>query len=497
MTRVFHLGRGLAAGLVAAVVIVAGAGLSSCDRIPDDARLMSDLSAYVDAGYAPGLIEITGAKRLDHQFVPDISRDQRAVSFTADLRLKRDYDFGAWEQPNAAALTYLFGASPASLTGLKTGGNKVGDVLQVTGAVSYTRSDGQWRLNGGVPVRSAARTPSSRRVAALKQWWSITLFTARRLTSAPDMPAEDLEVAIKGASARAVRQAGKASVASGPEGGEHWMVMQAVEHTEAPRAVNIATSGSAENLRLLRQNSVTAALLRSDEAALASAGEGPFGHAGTFPDLLALASLFPEQIHVVVMAASPIASVAELYGKRVAVVSDTPAALLEAGDVLRAHRVPLSALAAAPTEIAAAAALDALARGEQDAVIITAPAPAPALRNFAGGRAVRFLPLDADAVALMTTGTSSYVAVTVPAQTYPGQNKPIATVGVTALLVSTAGIPKGEVETLLQTIFGQTDFVGQGSAMGAMVKVSAARRGITLPLHPGAEAFFSPPDGGR
>lgn len=497
MIRAFHLGRGLTGGLVAAVMAFTGAGLSGCDRAPDDARLMSDLSAYVDAGYAPGLIEITGAKRLGHQLVPDFNRAQRAVSFTADLRLKRDYDFGAWEQPNAAALTYLLGATPASLMGLKVGGNKAGDILHVTGAVSYSRNDAQWRLSGGVPIKNTARTESSRRAAALKQWWSITLFTVQRLTSAPDMPAEDLDAAIKGASARAVRQAGKASVASGPEGGEHWAVMQAVAHSETPRALNIATSGSAENLRLLRQNSVTAALLRSDEASLASAGEGPFGHTGTFPDLLALASLFPEQIHVVVMAASPIASVADLYGKRVAIVSDTPAALLEAGDVLRAHRVPLSALATAPAEVAAEAALEALARGEQDAVIITAPAPAPALRNFADARAVRFLPLDADAVALMTTGTSSYVAVTVPAQTYPGQNKPIATVGVTALLVSTAGIPKDEVEKLLQTVFGETDFVGQGSAMGAMVKVSAARRGITLPLHPGAQAFFSPPDGAR
>lgn len=493
MIRAFYPRR----SLIAATLVAAVTTLSACDRTPDDARLLSDLSTYVDAGYAPGLIEITGAKRLDHQLVPGFHSAPRAVSFTADLRLKRDYDFGAWEQPNAAALTYLLGAAPASLTGVKVGGNKAGDILHVTGAVSYSHSDEQWRLSGGVPIKNATRTESSRRIAALKQWWSITLFTVQRLTSAPDLPAEDLDVAIKGASARAVRQTGTASVASGPEGSEHWTVMQAVEHGETTRALNIATSGSAENLRLLRQNSVTAALLRSDEASLASAGEGPFGHIGTFPDLLALASLFPEQIHVVVMAASPIASVADLYGKRVAIVSDTPAALLEAGDVLRAHRVPLSALAVAPTETTADAALEALARGEQDAVIITAPAPAPALRNFADARAIRFLPLDADAVALMTTGTSSYVAVTVPAQTYPGQTKPIATVGVTALLVSTSGIPKDEVEKLLQTVFGETDFVGRGSAMGAMVKAAAARKGITLPLHPGAEAFFTAADGAR
>jgi TRAP transporter TAXI family solute receptor len=494
MTGAFHPHRGIAA----AVLMAAATGLSSCDRAPDDARLQSDLSAYVDAGYAPGLIEITTAKRLDHQLIPDFNRTQRAVSFAADLRLKRDYDFGAWEQPNAAALTYLLGTTPATLTGLKPGGNKTGDILHVTGAVSYSFNNDQWRLNGGMPVKREERTESSQRLAAVKQWWRITAFTWQRMTSTPDMPAADIDIAIKGASARAVRQSGKASVASGPEGSEHWTVMQAIGGEKTPHAAaNIATNGSAENLRLLRQNSVTAAVLRSDEASLAAAGEGPFGHDGTFPDLLALASLFPEQIHVVVMAASPIASVADLYGKRVAIVSGTPAALLEAGDVLRAHRVPLSALAKAPAEISADAALEALAQGEQDAVIITAPAPSPALRNFAGARPVRFLPLDADAVALMTTGTSSYAAMTVPAQTYPGQNKPIATVGVTALLVSTAGIPAKEVEGLLHTVFGGADFVTQGGAMGAMIKISAARKGITLPLHPGAEAFYGAAEGAR
>jgi TRAP transporter TAXI family solute receptor len=234
--------------------------------------------------------------------------------------------------------------------------------------------------------------------------------------------------------------------------------------------------------------------MRADEAALAAAGEGPFERDGTFPDLRALASLFPEQIHVLVMATSPVASVADLYGKRVAIVSGEPVALREAGDVLRAHRVPLSALAKPAAELPMDEALDALARGEQDAVILTAAVPSPALRNFVVASAIRFLPLDADAVALMTTGNSNYVAVTIPAQSYPGQGKPIATVGVTAMLVSTERVPAAETEGLLRQVFADVDFMRLGHPMGAMIKPSTARKGLTLPLHTGAEAFYGVPN---
>ena len=115
------------------------------------------------------------------------------------------------------------------------------------------------------------------------------------------------------------------------------------------------------------------------------------------------------------------------------------------------------------------------------------------MRNFSVSHAVRLLPLDADAVALLTTGNSSYVAARVPAQTYPGQIRTIATVGVIALLASSSAVPAAEVEALLGRMFSDIDFMGQGSPFSAMVKRTSADRGLTLPLHDGAAALYGPP----
>ena len=101
--------------------------------------------------------------------------------------------------------------------------------------------------------------------------------------------------------------------------------------------------------------------------------------------------------------------------------------------------------------------------------------------------------MDGDAIALMTAGTSNYLAITIPAQSYPGQSKPIATVAVTAQLVSSALVPAAEVQALLQIMLGEVDYLGHGSSLGSLVSRRSARSGLTLPLHQGAEAFFEGP----
>ena len=473
--------------------------LSACGRAPDDAALKTDLAAYVDGIYAPGLIDVVQAKRLDHRLfqwrLPDFARDRREVAFAADLKLTRDYDFGAWEQPNAAALMLLLGAKPEGLAGLKSGGNKAGDVIHAAGTVIYTPSDRGWRLAAAAPS-ARTETHMQSRQAALLAWRKVTAATLRSFFVTP--PDEEISDVLKLGAARLGRRDGHLVVASGPRGQDYWSVTDAITHdgaAEQPSAalLNIDVRDSREALTLLRDGVATAALMRGDEAALAAQGQGIFTRDGTFPDLRALAALFPEPIHVIVKASSQIASVAELDGRRVAVVASGVAARSEAEDILRAHRVTSAIAAGALAEVPLATALDALARGERDAVILTAAAPAAALRDFASATPLRFLALDADAVALLTTGNSNYIAVTVPSAAYPGQERPLATVAVAALLVSTASVSSADAEAVLRRTFAGTDYMRLGSPLGALLKPATARRGITLALHPAAEAFFAGP----
>jgi len=488
-----HLAQ-VCAGIVFAIFV------SACGQQPTSADLARDLNSYIESRYTPGLIEFTQAKRLDHRIVPDFRSDIRTVTFTAALKLKRDYDFGAWDQVNATSLAIALGSRAEAMRGVKAGGNKAGDILTLTGSVMYQNVDNAWRLSAGSPsLPQSDATTGPDRAALIAAWARMTATTWRAFLD-PTVPyASDIADATKTTIARATRLNGGIALASGRPQGDYWNVAQAILHahdapqTNATADKNVASQDASESLGLLRDGSVGAIIIRADEAAFAAEGQGPFQGQGTFPGLRALASLFPEHIHVVVPAKSGVASVTELFGKRVAIVGGSQAALVEAGDILRAHRVGLATLADTPPQLSPAAALAALQRGERDAVIVTAAAPLGPLSHAANDLSLRVLPLDADAVALLTTGTSNYIAMTIPARTYPGQNRPVATVGVSALLVSTDAVPAAEVEELLKKTFAPRDFSRLESPLAVMIRPATAQRGITLPLHAGAAAFYAPP----
>ncbi len=474
------------------LIAVAGlAALSGCDQGPTQQILASDITKRLDESYTPGLFDVTDVATAEPAPASRLDITRKIIPFTITLKLKRDHDFGAWDQANANTLLQILGGRPEAISGLKSGGNKTGDVIRITGVAAYHKDQAGWILesNEHPPIQAAPEVPS--RASVMRRLGQLILTTARVMVIPSRAP--DVEGELTAATARLARLDSGFAVASGPVGSDDWLLTEAArieKRGSTTPVINIATRGTMESLSLLRDGKITAAIVQNDEAAMAASGEGPFAHTGTLPDLRVVASLFPKPVHVVVMAASTVASVSELYGKKIAVADTGPAAVSEAADILKAHRVGAASMSAAPEELAIAKALMAVEKGELDALVITAAAPAPDVKEFARGHSIRFLPLDGDAIALMTAGNSNYIAMTIPAQTYPSQTKPIATIAVTAQLVSMQVVPASEVSALLQIMFKEVDYLGRGAALGSLVSARSARSALTLPLHPGAEAFF-------
>jgi hypothetical protein len=186
------------------LLCLAAIALAGCDRSPSNPTLATDITAYVEGGYAPGLVDVVHAERLDHRVIPDFNNNRRKVFFVADLKLKRDYDFGAWDQANATALMLLLNARPEAVQGLAAGGNKAGDTIHVTGTVLYVRGDRGWRLEADTVSPANPIAPPGRR-AVLEELREITMLTARALFSKQGSFAEDLSAAVKTASARRTR----------------------------------------------------------------------------------------------------------------------------------------------------------------------------------------------------------------------------------------------------------------------------------------------------
>lgn len=475
------------AGLIAA--------LSACTRAPAENALTTDLQSLLESEYAPGLIEVSAARRAnDFPFV--LPGAEVTVRYTAQLRLKRDHRFGAWDQVNVGTLALLLDAKPQDIVGVKAAGNVAGDVIEIRGRLSYRTVGGALERDTTLPMPAEAPAQglvllSEFREATKQGWASIRdrVITSDAATALAERRRN--QRAIVG---RAAREGGGFAIATDTEGSADWALGRAVART-AQRAhvpfANVAAHSPQERLDLLRSGQVSAAVLRNTHAGLANAGTPPLAASAPY-SLMALAALYPQPVHVIVKGNSLLGSPAELFGKHVGVAGSAPMDAVEAEAMLRGHGVPLAALAAPLTLIPPSEALDQLEAGAFDALVMTAPLPNALLHAFAAKRPIRLLPFDSDAIALLTSGLANYVAITIPGRTYPGQIRPLAAVAAVTMLVSLDTVPTKEATGLTTLLLTQVDYLKEGSLPGAMISPSDARRSMTLPWHPGAMAFFEP-----
>jgi TRAP transporter TAXI family solute receptor len=468
------------------------AALTACTRAPSEDTLKTDLQTALDTSFAPGLLEVTAARRAN-DFPYVLSGNLVHVAYDANLRLKRDHRFGAWDQANIGTLLLLLDAAPSSIAGVKPGGNAAGDILHVRGRTAYVATNGALKPAPEV-VSEPARERGFVLVADLENLVSETWhgLAGAAKTSRVALFLDEWSRARRAVQSRAARDDGGFSIATGAKNAVDWRLGRAVERAAAAQGVafaNISTDGAQETLDFLRAGRVSAVVIRNTQANLAASGTPPFETAGPY-HLTALAALYPEPVHVIVKADSPLGSPAELFGKHVGVAGTDRAAAAEAEAILRGHGVPIGALAAPLMAVPLAEALDHLDTGAFDALVMTAPLPNADLRRFAAAHPIRLLPFDSDAIAFLTSGAASYVAITVPARTYPGQTRPLAAVAAVTMLVSVDSVPATEAAGLLALMMDRVDYLQGGSVNGAMISRADAQTPMTLQWHSGAKEFF-------
>lgn len=468
----FHSRAGRAVATLVAAVSLACL-LSACDTPPSADRLKADITATLESATPTGLIKPASVEILDASLL------RGTVQFATTLELQRDHAFGSWDQMGIAALAKALGAAPWEIEGIKSRGNATGDRIRVTSRAQYShaRTDGDWTLDRFGPPPA----PQGTHIRGLREdVWQVT--TA--LIAAPktwQIIRDNFVWAFSRSHTQLTRARGGYAVVSGTIGSDAWSIVEALRNAATPQrpVVNLIAKDEAAMTRLIRDGDATAAIIDSDRApALVQA----------MPELRGVAALFPKQLHIVVSQDSGFASIVDLRGKRI-VAANGPSHAGE--DALRAYRI--SAGTAKLDTMTLTAGLEALAKGEVDAVLVTARAPDTQVADFVRSGAGRLLGLDGDAIALLTTAENSYLAINIPARTYPSQLNPITTVAVSALLMAPATTPDHEVTGLLAEVFGSIDYLKAGSVAGMFIARDTAMRGLTMPLHPGATAFFETP----
>ncbi len=472
--------------------------LAGCLDAPDKSSVTQVVQERLTQALGTDAMELTSLRRLGSGPLDAGAdgRKRRIVYYNAVLTFARDLDFSSWDTLNVAAFSNLLGATERGIDGLEQDGNSAGDRVYVRGSVSFERGADGWTpvdvFHPGVGVATAgpAGAAESRRI--IEQINALLTQTGDHPKERELIITEVLDGAYGDITLRLGRLERALIIAGGSPDGEYARVARLLAAeliAEGTPSKAVQSSGSKENLELLRAGKVDIAFAQNNVAARALLGTQPFAELGPQYDLLALASLFPEPVHLIVAADSPIGSVQDLAGKRVDIGNPGSGSYLNAVALLAAAGIELSDLGAVHNA-GLAGGLELLNSGEADAVIATIGAPARALQRVAADGRIRLLPLSAELRDLLTREGAGYVPIVLPASTYPGQREPVPTVAVSALLAAGAALPGTDVDRVLTALFDRIDFVRAGSAAGSLITPATAEIGLTIPLHPAAIEFY-------
>lgn len=473
--------------------------LAACGRAPDTDALRADVERVLASTYGDGLFRITELKRMGSasDSTAPAGEARRVVYYDVELGVGRDIALGAWDQPGAASLVTLLGAGPRSISGVKSGGNQAGDRIVAHASAIYRQEGDDWKLVTPAGFKAAeapsldtgAPPPVTKRLLdTLDQITHSVAYSAS--STAQHVVQQELERSVARINGRLARLQQGYPLAGGPDRGEYLAfarALSAVARTHQIRVAPLITSGGAENIALLRSGDAVVGLAQGDTARMAYEGRGPFASEGPFTGLRALGSLYPELVHVVVRDDPALRTIRDLKGKTIALGPEGSAVRATLENVLAAHGLQAGRdykIADTPF----AASLPALQAGTVDAAAQVIGVPATPLRDALTQAKLKLLPLDPAAIKSLTKADADLMPLEIAAGTYPNQPEPIPTIGTAALLLTTANLTRDEALMVVRAVYqtGQ-DLLAAGSTQGAQVSVANARRGLTVPLHDGAE----------
>ncbi|HSN42192.1 MAG TPA: TAXI family TRAP transporter solute-binding subunit [Burkholderiales bacterium] len=250
------------------------------------------------------------------------------------------------------------------------------------------------------------------------------------------------------------------------------------------------TGGSVDNIKLIATGQSQVGFSMADAAWDADQGKGKFKEKVT---LRTLAVFYPQKNHVVTLEGNGINKMSDLKGRRVSVGSPGSGSEIIALRVLEAYGInPDKDII--KERLSVAEAVNALKDRKIDAFIHNAAVPIPAVVDLGATPGIKIKLIDhGDAVAMMNKKYGPlYSKGTLPAKTYPGQDKDATTVDVWAMLLASDKMSDQMAYNLVKTLFEKKpDLMVVAKDTSYMTFENQFGGASPIPFHPGALKFFA------
>lgn len=253
-------------------------------------------------------------------------------------------------------------------------------------------------------------------------------------------------------------------------------------------AVARASFGAVENLANIRAGLVETGFVQSDLAYWATHGKALYEDDGPVTEYRAIASLYPEVLHIVVPATSDIRDPGDLRGKRVSLGPRGSGTLIDAQLVLDIYGLDQQDLQARYQTFEGAA--ESLKVGDIDAFFAIGGVPIPAIASLAEVYPIRILSLDDWAISELLDGHPFFSNV--PVSMTPYGLAEVETIAVQALWLTTDRVPDDVVYEITKALWLDTtrQALAEAHPTGALLAESGSAQCLAIPLHPGAKRYY-------
>ncbi|HXV23310.1 MAG TPA: TAXI family TRAP transporter solute-binding subunit [Alphaproteobacteria bacterium] len=248
-----------------------------------------------------------------------------------------------------------------------------------------------------------------------------------------------------------------------------------------------STKASVENLNLLQQGRGEVAFTLGDTLSLAWAGSEEAGFKGKLDKLRGLSALYPNYIQIVASEDSAIRSLADLKGKRISVGAPKSGTELNARAVLGAAGMSYQDLGKVEY-LPFGESVELIKNRQLDATLQSVGLGAASIRDLAASVPIVIVAIPEEVVAKI--GDPAYIARTIPAGTYEGQDEDVPTAAVINYLVTHADIGEETAYLMTKLLHENKDQLVAAHAAAKGIDPSKATEGMPVPLHPGAERYY-------
>ena len=257
----------------------------------------------------------------------------------------------------------------------------------------------------------------------------------------------------------------------------------------------ISSAGSAENIKLMRDNETQFAILQGLYGSYAWNGTGPLAEEGPQTELRAVTMLWQNVEHFLArkdfVKTGTMADIAGMQGKGASFGKRNSGSIGSSRALLAGLGIDLDSF----FDVfygGYGAATDALQDGKVDLTNTPAGVPVGAVtKAFAAiGDDIALLNFTPEEAEQADAGLGLWTAYLIPAGTYPGQESDVNTIAQPNFLAVRADVSEEDVYLITKTIYENLGFLQAIHKATDAMALDKAITGLPMPLHPGAARYF-------